>query len=131
MTKTVSHGTGAPMTHATEVEVRGYLIVFGALLVLTLATVGASYLRLATGPTIVVALAIATVKGGLVAAVFMHLSHERALIYGTLALTAVLAVVLFAFTAWTEADHLPGARYTSPYAVGPAAASAPASEGAH
>jgi cytochrome c oxidase subunit 4 len=125
MTNTVSQG--APAAHAADAEVRGYLIVFGALLVLTLATVGASYLRLATGPTIVVALTIAAVKGGLVAAFFMHLNHERALIYGALALTAVLAVALFAFTAWTEADHLPGARYVSPYTAGPA----PASEGVH
>jgi caa(3)-type oxidase subunit IV len=133
MTHTASHHTSAPSTHQTDVQVRGYLIVFGALLVLTMATVGASYLRLAVGPTIVVALSIAVVKGGLVAAVFMHLNHERALIYGALALTAVLAVALFSFTAWTEADHLPGARISSPYSAAPAAlpAPAPASEAAH
>jgi cytochrome c oxidase subunit 4 len=122
------------MTHGAGVEVRGYLIVFGTLLVLTLVTVGASYLRLPMGLTIALALSIATVKAGLVAGVFMHLTHERAMIYATLVLTAVLAVALFTFTAWTEADHPPGTRFESPYAVGVGdgkAVGAGAPEGAH
>jgi cytochrome c oxidase subunit 4 len=106
------------MPNAVDAQVRGYMIVFGTLLALTVATVGASYLNLATGAAVALGLVIATAKAGLVAAFFMHLTHERAMIYATLALTAVLAAALFSFTAWTEADHLPGARYEAPYAVG-------------
>jgi cytochrome c oxidase subunit IV len=113
-----------------SVQVRGYLIVFGTLLLLTVATVAASYLDLAMGPTVALGLTIAAVKAALVAAFFMHLRHERALIYAALSLTAVLAVSLFAFTLWTEADHVPGTRFTTPFSV-PAAPTGPPAEGAH
>jgi cytochrome c oxidase subunit IV len=112
-----------------QVHVRGYLLVFGTLLVLTVATVAASYLNMPVVPTVALGLTIAVVKAGLVAAFFMHLRHERALIYAALSLTAVLAVALFAFTLWTEADHAPGTQFTQPFSV-PAPAGAPA-EGAH
>jgi cytochrome c oxidase subunit 4 len=97
------------MTHPADVavHVRGYLLVFGTLLVLTVITVAASYLNLPTGPTVALGLTIAAVKAGLVGAFFMHLRHERVLIYAALSLTAVLAVALFSFTLWTEADHAP------------------------
>ena len=42
------------MTHDVAVQVRGYLMVFGALLVLTLVTVGVSYLDLPEVETVVV-----------------------------------------------------------------------------
>ncbi len=104
-------------THDADVavHVRGYLLVFGTLLVLTVATVAASYLNLSTGPTVALGLTIAAVKATLVAAFFMHLRHERAIIYAALSLTAVLAVALFAFTLWTEADHAPGTQFTAPF----------------
>jgi cytochrome c oxidase subunit IV len=41
-----------------------------------------------------VALIIATMKGSMVASVFMHLSHEKKWIYGALLLTVVFFVVL-------------------------------------
>jgi cytochrome c oxidase subunit 4 len=104
-------------------------MVFGTLLVLTIATVGASYLDLPIGPTVALGLTIATVKAGLVAAFFMHLRHEKALIYAALSLTAVLAVALFSFTLWTEADHAPGTRFAAPFSQ-PTPAGAP-EEGAH
>jgi len=43
-----------------------------------------------------VALLVATVKGGLVAAFFMHLISEKKLIYGILALTLFFFFVMFA-----------------------------------
>ena len=52
-------------------------MVFGALLVLTLITVGVSYLDLPEVETVVVALIIATTKASLVAMFFMHLKGER------------------------------------------------------
>jgi cytochrome c oxidase subunit 4 len=111
------------------VQVRGYLMVFGTLLVLTVVTVAASYLDMPVGPTVALGLTIATVKAALVAAFFMHLRHEKALIYAALSLTAVLAVALFAFTLWTEADHAPGTQFTAPFSS-PAPTGAP-EEGAH
>jgi cytochrome c oxidase subunit IV len=73
-------------------HVRIYMLVFGSLMVLTLVTVGLKYLHLPTVPAILVALAIAMVKGSLVACYFMHLISERKLI-----LIIMLATVFFFF----------------------------------
>jgi len=73
-------------------HVRTYMMVFGALLVLTMVTVGVKYLHLPVLPAILVALAIAIVKGSLVACYFMHLISERKLI-----LFLMLASVFFFF----------------------------------
>ena len=43
---------------------------------------------------ITVALIIATIKGSMVAAVFMHLSHEKRWVYGALLLTVAFFIVL-------------------------------------
>jgi cytochrome c oxidase subunit 4 len=101
--------------HDINAEVRRYLAVFGALLVLTVVTVGASYVHLPPTPTIVVALAIALVKAGLVGMFFMHLKGERPMIHWSLGLTAVLFIALIAFVLWTEGDHLFGTRYTGAF----------------
>jgi cytochrome c oxidase subunit 4 len=106
------------MTHDVAVQVRGYMAVFGTLFVLTIATVAVSYLHLPHLPAVAVALAIAAVKATLVALFFMHLKSERKTIYLTLALTAVLFVVLFSFTLWTEADHPAGTRFRPPFEQG-------------
>ena len=57
-------------------ETRTYLLVFVALAVATLITVAVSYLDLNGPQAIIVALFIATIKAGLVAAFFMHLLSE-------------------------------------------------------
>lgn len=75
-------------------ETRTYMMVFAALAVLTIVTVAISYLDLSTGPAVFLGLAVATVKGSLVAAYFMHLISERKVIYGILALTLVFFTVL-------------------------------------
>ena len=77
-------------------EVRVYLIVFFALSALTAVTV-ASFYALKSYPVSVaigVALAIALVKGSLVAGYFMHLLSEKKLIYGVLILTVFFFFVL-------------------------------------
>ena len=99
------------MAHDVAVQVRGYLTVFGALLLLTLVTVAVSYLRLPEVETVVVALAIATTKAALVAMFFMHLKGERPVVMWTLALTAFLFVGLLGSILYSEADHLFGARF--------------------
>ena len=91
------------------------MAVFGALLVLTLVTVAVSYLDLATTPTVLLGVAIATVKASLVAMFFMHLRSERATVYWTLGFTAFFFVALMGFVLWTEADHLTGTRFTGAF----------------
>jgi cytochrome c oxidase subunit 4 len=68
-------------------ETRGYILVFVALAGLTLVTVGVSYLHLDFAAAVGLALLIASIKGSLVAAFFMHLISERKLIYAVLILT--------------------------------------------
>jgi cytochrome c oxidase subunit 4 len=73
-------------------HVRTYMLVFGSLMVLTLVTVGLRYLDLPVVPAIMIALAIALLKGSLVACYFMHLISERKLV-----LIIMLATVFFFF----------------------------------
>ena len=70
-------------------HVRTYLMVFGTLLVLTIITVGISYLHLPVATAIGLALLVATIKGSLVACFFMHLISEKKLILSVLLLTVV------------------------------------------
>jgi cytochrome c oxidase subunit 4 len=86
-------------------ETRVYIIVFVALAALTVITVSISYLHLQGWRAVGVALAIASVKGFLVAGYFMHLLSEKKLIYAVL----ILTVFLLALLLWippTEADGL-------------------------
>ena len=85
-------------------SVRTYVVVFAALAALTVLTVAVSYLDLAPGPTIAVALLIATVKGSLVAMFFMHLIDERKAVYWILILTVVFFVVLMLVPFGTVSD---------------------------
>jgi cytochrome c oxidase subunit 4 len=101
-----------------HIAVRGYLVVFGTLLVLTVVTVAVSYLNLPMTPTVIIAVAIATAKASLVAMFFMHLKGERPLVMWSLGLTAVLFVALFAFVLWAEGDHLIGTQFTDPFTEG-------------
>jgi cytochrome c oxidase subunit 4 len=87
-------------------SVRSYLIVFGALLVCTLITVAANRLQFAVPLAIAIALIIATVKGSMVAGVFMHLSHEKKAIYGALLLTLVFFIVLLFVPILTVMDRI-------------------------
>ena len=102
-------------TNGVEVRVTGYVIVFGALLILTLATVIASRLALPVVPAVILGIAIAAVKAALVAVFFMHLSHERGMVFIALAFTAMFCAALFGLVLWTEADHAPGTQFTSPF----------------
>lgn len=75
-------------------QVRVYVTVFVALMALTIITVTISTFHLDPPLAIAVALAIAAVKGSLVAAYFMHLISEKKLIYAALGLTAVFFLAL-------------------------------------
>ena len=95
---------------AVRKEIRKYLIVFGALGVLTIITVAISQLHLPTHQAILLALAVATVKGSLVAACFMHLLSERKLIYAVL----VLTVFFFGMMIWGPWHHRNNAKESWP-----------------
>ena len=75
-------------------EVKVYVGVFIALMVLTIATVAVSYADLAIGKAIIVALMIASIKGLLVACYFMHLLSEKTIIYWALGITILFFAVL-------------------------------------
>lgn len=80
---------------APHPNVKTYLVVFGLLMVLTVVTVTVSWLHMPPAIGILIGMMIATVKVGLVAAFFMHLKGERAIIYGFLGVTAFFMVILF------------------------------------
>lgn len=75
-------------------SIRKYLMIGGALYVATVVTVAAASLQVGVALGIILALIIATVKGSMVAAVFMHLNDEKPWIYGSLLLTAFFFLVL-------------------------------------
>jgi cytochrome c oxidase subunit 4 len=79
---------------AIKKSIRSYMIVGAMLLVFTGVTVAANGFHLAVPAAITLALVIATMKGSMVAAVFMHLSHEKKWVYGALLLTVVFFVIL-------------------------------------
>lgn len=88
--------------HDVSKEVRKYLIVFGALLIGTVITVGAAYVDFGSAArNVAVALFIATVKAALVGAFFMHLIDERKMIYGVLGATVFFFVGLMYLTLWS------------------------------
>jgi cytochrome c oxidase subunit 4 len=87
-------------------QVRTYIGVFVALMVLTVVTVAISYVHFALPVAITVALIIAVIKGSLVANFFMHLSHERKIIYASLLLTVVFFVFLMFLPLFTTADRI-------------------------
>lgn len=87
-------------------SVRGYMKVGALLLMFTGITVAASYFSLGVAAGITVALIIATMKGSMVAAVFMHLSHEKKWVYAALVLTVVGFLVLIFVPLFTVSDTI-------------------------
>jgi len=98
--------------------VRTYLMIGALLLVFTGITVAANLVHLAVPVAITVALIIACAKGSMVAAVFMHLSHEKKWVYGALALTVVFFFFLMLVPLLTISDTIgtPIVRPTAPSA---------------
>jgi caa(3)-type oxidase subunit IV len=91
---------------ALRKSIRSYGIIGGLLLVFTAITVAVNQVHLAVPFAITVALIIAATKGSMVAAVFMHLSHEKKWIYGALLLTVVFFVVLLFVPLLTVSDTI-------------------------
>jgi cytochrome c oxidase subunit 4 len=117
------HAAGAKGDHVPHVLPLGhYLKVWGALLTLTAITVYVSYFDFGT-MNIVVALAVATTKATLVAAIFMHLIYDKKFNAIVLGFSAIFLVILMAFTMADTAhrgmaDPMEAARprdYTAPF----------------
>jgi caa(3)-type oxidase subunit IV len=87
-------------------NIRVYMMVGAALFAGTIITVAANQVHLAVPLAITVALIIATTKGSLVAAVFMHLSNEKKWIYGALLLTVLGFIVLMSVPYLTVSDSI-------------------------
>jgi caa(3)-type oxidase subunit IV len=81
-------------------------MVGAALYVGTVITVAINQVHLAVPLAITMALVIATVKGSLVAGVFMHLSHEKRWIYGAMILTVVGFILVMSLPALTVNDTI-------------------------
>src|SRR5437660_5880882 len=89
--------------HNIQEHVKGYLVVGALLLAFTAITVALSYVDFGTRKAnIGVAMLVATLKAGLVAAIFMHLAAEKRLIYRILIFTGFFVLGLFwlTFLAW-------------------------------
>lgn len=88
-------------------SIKKYLIIGATLIVFTGITVWLSYVELPTHSlNILVGMIVATFKAALVALIFMHLNHERPLIYKVLAFTLVFVLALFLLFIFSHGDPL-------------------------
>jgi cytochrome c oxidase subunit IV len=100
-----SSGDSGHDHHDIAAHVKTYILVFVALLVGTLITVGMYFVHFESmAVTIAVALFIASIKAFLVAGYFMHLLSEKKMIYSMLAITVVFFFALGALTIWSSND---------------------------
>ncbi|MDO8580311.1 MAG: cytochrome C oxidase subunit IV family protein [Candidatus Omnitrophota bacterium] len=102
--------------HDIQKEVRGYMIVFVALMAGTIITVAVSYFHLPLIKAITVALLVATIKASLVVCYFMHLISEKKLIYIVLSLTVVFFLGLLSLPA-LEYHSLPEGTQHKPFTI--------------
>ena len=111
-----SHGPGEACAHDhahddhnspeyIQKTIKKYFTVGAVLFGGTVLTVAMYYVHIpSVAITIAVALLIATIKAGFVAAVFMHLSDERKMIYGVLICTVFFLIGLMGLTIWAMHD---------------------------
>jgi caa(3)-type oxidase subunit IV len=91
---------------AIKKSVRTYWMIGAALFVFTLITVAVNQVHLAVPAAITVALIIASIKGSMVASVFMHLNHEKKWIYAALLLTLAGFIILMTVPIFTVNDSV-------------------------
>ena len=105
------HASGAVPTHH-DMHLGLYKLVGVFLLVATAITVWLSYVDFGSrAANITVAMIVATIKVGFVAAIFMHLKGEKWTIWKFLILTIFFAVGLFFLTLLHYADPIFGTKY--------------------
>ena len=93
-------------SHDIDRQVKGYMLVFAALMALTIVTVAVSRLHLPVAGAVAVALVVAIVKGSLVAAYFMHLIAERKFIYWVLAFTVAFFFFVLLLPLWAHFEPI-------------------------
>ena len=102
---TDGHAPGEHAAHDVAKHIRLYVMVGLTLLAFTVITVALSYIDFGTQKAnVAVAMLVATFKAGLVAAIFMHLSNEKRMIYRILIFTVFFVLGLFFLTylAWYD-----------------------------
>lgn len=88
-------------------HVKNYVKIGVILGVFTIITVALSYWELPThGLNIIVGMIVAVFKAALVGLIFMHLNHERSLIYKVLVFTVVFVLGLFVLTYFSHENPL-------------------------
>jgi caa(3)-type oxidase subunit IV len=97
---------GGHSEHDVRSHLRTYWMIGGALYVFTIITVAVNQVHLAIPLAVTVALIVATIKGSMVASVFMHLNNEKRWIYGSLLLTAFFFAAMITITTLTLADTI-------------------------
>ncbi len=101
-------------SHSDDISkhVKTYILIFIALLVGTVVTVGLNYLHFdSVALTVSIALFVALIKGFLVAGFFMHLISERKAIYAILLSTVFFFAGMMYLTVWSR-DAMPtGTKY--------------------
>jgi caa(3)-type oxidase subunit IV len=92
-------------------HVKGYLKIGALLIVFTVITVALSFVDfsewgLGNSSNMIIGMIVATFKASLVMLIFMHLNHEKKLIYKFLAITTAFAIVLFSLFLYAKDDPL-------------------------
>jgi cytochrome c oxidase subunit 4 len=106
-TPEISHALGDHSAHDVGKHVKAYLFVGALLLAFTGLTVGLSYVNFGSDKAnMIVAMLVATVKAGMVAAIFMHLSSEKWTIYRFLIVTVFFALGLFCLSLLAWFDYI-------------------------
>jgi len=103
----------ADTPEAIQKAKKTYLLVFAALLIGTLLTVAVAELpQLDFGhhgfdrADCIIGLCIATIKATLVAAIFMHLNHEKKTVYWVIIASVAAVISLSALTALAMSDPI-------------------------
>jgi caa(3)-type oxidase subunit IV len=103
------------MSHSADDDVsshiKKYLFIGTLLCVFTIITVALSFVDfsewgLGTSSNMIIGMLVATFKASLVCLIFMHLNHEKKLIYKFLAITTAFAIVLFSLFLFAKDDPL-------------------------
>ena len=108
-----AHETAVPADHAHhDMHLRLYLGVGAFLLGATAITVWLSYVDFGSrNANIIVAMIVATIKVGFVAAIFMHLKGEKWTIWKFLLFTLFFVTGLFLLTMLNHADPIFGTEH--------------------
>jgi cytochrome c oxidase subunit IV len=99
------------MSHNTEAQpqnhTKSYLKIFGALFILTVIEVAVAQIHMPYGMLVILLVALALVKAGLVAVYFMHLKYESRFLsviaYAPLAVASIL--ILLVSLEWIFQPH--------------------------